>query len=322
VGILYGSAEGVSTAGLQLIDQDMPGVPGTSQNNDGFGWAVALADFTGDGHADLAAAARTEALGAAKSTGAVIVIPSGGSALTGTGSQWWSQSTAGVPGTSETDDYFGTSLAAGDVNGDGRQELAIGVGGESIGDARSAGRVVVLRGSASGLTATGVQSLSQSTPGVPGVSESGDSFGHAVAFGDFNGDGRDDLAVGTSNEVIGVLGQAGMVTVIYSGGAALTGTGAVSITQGTPGVPGANEERDLFGYWVAPIAAPTGTAASLVVGALGEGVGEFDGSGSVVVLKGAPGGVTGAGSVAFYPTGLLNGGNPEMVGGAFGMAFA
>ena len=76
-------------------------------------------------------------------------------------------------------------------------------------------------------------------------------------------------------------------------------------------MPGANEAADLFGLSLASMTAPTGTAANLVISAIGEDVGAVSGAGSVVVLPGAPGGVTGAGSVSFNPTGLLNGGGPN-----------
>ncbi|OEV25562.1 hypothetical protein AN219_25635, partial [Streptomyces nanshensis] len=45
--------------------------------------------------------------------------------------------------------------------------------------------------------------LTQNSPGVPGVNEEGDEFGKALAAGDVNGDGYADIAVGVPGEDIG-----------------------------------------------------------------------------------------------------------------------
>jgi hypothetical protein len=45
--------------------------------------------------------------------------------------------------------------------------------------------------------------------------ENGDRFGTAVASGDFNDDGFADLAIGTPDENIGALVDAGAVYVVY-----------------------------------------------------------------------------------------------------------
>ena len=55
VTVLYGGANGLTGAGAQQIGQDTGGMPGTSEANDAFGTATALADVTGDGRADLTA---------------------------------------------------------------------------------------------------------------------------------------------------------------------------------------------------------------------------------------------------------------------------
>jgi hypothetical protein len=90
-------------------------------------------------------------------------------------------------------DRFGSALAAGDFNGNGKADLAVGMPGENFGGATDAGIVVVLYGSTNGLLPASWERLGQQRVG--GLDESGDQFGLALAAGDFDNDGKDDLAV-------------------------------------------------------------------------------------------------------------------------------
>ncbi|WP_435221002.1 esterase [Streptomyces sp. Tue6028] len=118
----------------------------------------------------------------------------------GTPAQVWAQYTAGVPGTAELGDGFGADVSLADADGDGYADLAVGTPGEDIGTVRDAGAVVVLRGSARGLTATGAASFHQNSAGVPGTVEKGDRFGGQVRSVDTNGDGRCELLAAAPGE--------------------------------------------------------------------------------------------------------------------------
>jgi hypothetical protein len=107
----------------------------------------------------------------------------------------FTQATKGIKDTPEPDDVFGASLSAGDVNGDGYRDLAIGVYGEKLGTHVYAGAVHVLKGTKSGLTATGSQWFARDTAGVPGPLTSDDVFGGTVRLRDTNRDGKADLYV-------------------------------------------------------------------------------------------------------------------------------
>jgi hypothetical protein len=112
-------------------------------------------------------------------------------------------SQAVVPGDAERDDRFGAALATGDFDRDGRDDLAVGVPGEDIAGRSDAGAVVVLDGSNSGLRSTRSKSFSQAGK-VKGTPQAGDTFGQSLAVGDFDGDGRDDLAIGVPGEDVKV----------------------------------------------------------------------------------------------------------------------
>jgi hypothetical protein len=77
----------------------------------------------------------------------------------------------------ESNDQFGSQLAAGDFNNNGIADLAAAAPSERVGTVFEAGAVSVLYGSGGGLTSTGGQLFTQNSPGVPGGAESLDRFG-------------------------------------------------------------------------------------------------------------------------------------------------
>ena len=91
----------------------------------------------------------------------------------------WSQAGA-VPDMPEHSDAFGDSLAAHDFGGDGFDDLAIGVTGESVAGVLWAGAVNVIYGGSHGLTVhtrSPAQLWSQATSGIAGTPEPSDYFG-------------------------------------------------------------------------------------------------------------------------------------------------
>ncbi|MCT7354289.1 FG-GAP-like repeat-containing protein [Streptomyces sp. 15-116A] len=131
------------------------------------------------------------------------------------------QDTAGVPGGGEEGDLFGAALSAGDINGDGYADIAVGAFGEDLGTKKDTGAVTVLFGSASGLTGTGAKQYAQNTTGVPGSDESHDWFGQSVRLTDLDKNGRAELVVGAGGE-----NGYGAITVLRGTATGLTTSGA------------------------------------------------------------------------------------------------
>jgi hypothetical protein len=192
VQVMYGSASG-PTSRDQLWHQGRRGVKGAVEKGDHFGTDVASADFDADGYADLAIGIPLENIGGKGDAGAVQILYGSSKGLTAR-DQVWHQGKRGVPGSNESGDRFGQTLVAGDFDGDGFPDLAIGAVGEAVGSASNAGVVTVLRGSGSGLTSVGAARYQQGRDGVPRQGY-GQLFGENMSAGDVNGDGRDDLAI-------------------------------------------------------------------------------------------------------------------------------
>ncbi|MEU8483795.1 FG-GAP and VCBS repeat-containing protein [Streptomyces sp. NPDC048641] len=161
VNITYGSASG--PAATAAISQDTGNVPGGSERGDEFGGELSLGDINGDHYQDLVVGAAGENLGGVTDTGSVTVLYGSANGInTQSGGQFFAQSTAGVPGSDETKDFFGNEVKLTDVTGDGKADLTIGVYGENSGN----GALTYLPSNGTTITTTGSRSLSATSTGV------------------------------------------------------------------------------------------------------------------------------------------------------------
>lgn len=174
--VYHGSNVGAPTQALTLIGETA---------DDQFGWSVAVAgDVNDDGYDDMIAGA-LQYKGSESDTGRAYLYYGGPGGIV---------PSTGVTLTGEQDlDNFGNAVdGAGDVNGDGYDDVVVGAWQNSDGATR-AGKVYVFFGSATGLsplnpfTLTGTEAHGQLGTSVSGV-------------GDINGDGYDDIIVGAAHE--------------------------------------------------------------------------------------------------------------------------
>ena len=130
-------------------------------------------------------------------------------------------------------DHAGVAIApAGDVDGDGRDDVLVGAHGADPLDRPDAGAAYVLYGG------SGLQSLDLAFVGTRGFriagDEAGERLGRAVALaGDPSGDGRTDLALGSPR----AAQQAGAVSLVYG-----PQPPVVDPIEELPPDPGAEEE--------------------------------------------------------------------------------
>jgi hypothetical protein len=287
VNVIYGSASKLTTAGNQLWTLDSPGINGVAHVGDRTGDALAVGDFNDDGFDDLAIGSTLYKVNGVYGAGAVNVIYGSSSGLTAAGDQQFTRDSSGINGNPQPLARFGGALTAGDFNGDGRDDLAIGSPTEKINGYEVAGAVNVLFGGSNGLKTSGDQFWTQDSPGINGAARTGDQFGSALAAGDFDGNGCDDLAIGVRWESVSGKNQAGAVNVIYGNSDGLTNARDQRWHRDVTGVAGTATTGAEFGFSLAVGHFNSDDFADLAIGAPSTVVNMVDIPGAVNVFFGS-----------------------------------
>jgi hypothetical protein len=295
VNVIYGRTRtGLVTDGNEVWTQD-GSVEDDPESGDLFGTSLAVGNFDFDVYDDLAIGVPGEDVSDGnnrRNAGAVNVLYGGEGGLGTTGNQFWNQDVAGVNGVLESGDTFGATLAAGDFDNDGADDLAIGVPTEAIqvGDENrnGAGAVNVLYGTiGDGLSTADDRVFSQSGA-VLGGPESWDTFGGALAAGDFDNDGADDLAVGVPREDLSDFDGAdqGSVNVIYGGNFSGLSTPGNQLFNQEGSIVGEPEGGDAFGWSLAAADFDHDGRDDLAVGVPGEDIDDIPNAGAANVIYG------------------------------------
>ena len=190
-----------------------------------------------------------------------------------------------------TSDYSGKALDAGDLDGDGYAELAIGAYGEDTA-AVSAGALYLVYGSATAFS--GTYDLSTNAQMIALGANASDYVGSAVSFpGDLDGDGRTELAVGAfGTDPNGSL--SGSVYLWYGSSERLAGTDDIS-TLADAQIMGRTSGSDL-GYYrgiAGPVDVDGDGLGELWLGAYGDKA-ETTSGGAAYLFLGGSGPIEGA----------------------------
>jgi hypothetical protein len=259
--VAHGGAAGLLPLVGYLISEDSFGFFGDAANGERFGDALAAGDFDGDlngGFDDLAIGVPGEG-----DNGSVYVVLGSEFGLIFATSVFWAPGALGIP--PEAGARLGAALAAGDFDGDGHDDLVIGDPYQDLGlfdEIIDAGLIVFAFGSPAGFD------LSRTVHGIdPEGIDANDRFGWALAVGDFDRDGLDDIAVGAPLEDADVL-QTGSVSILMGENTSGVGTRQRTFLSGREGIPGGEQSHQNFGSALA--------------------VGDFDGDAHADLVIGAP----------------------------------
>jgi len=220
VQVLYGTTNGLTADRDQQWEQYDWGGGIESESYDHFGWSLAVGKFKAHGDDDLAIGVPDEDIEGfttVTDAGAVNILYGSNSGLDDAHVDFIYQDGAYVKETAEFQDKFGYTLAAVDFSGYGIDDLVVGVPNENLGDpvVVDAGAVhVILHQYALGWVGDEGRTFHQGKDNIPDELESGDKFGYALAPGDYNGDGKEDLAIGVPYDSCNDT-EDGSVVVIY-----------------------------------------------------------------------------------------------------------
>lgn len=230
---------------VRAVNRMYEPVLGAVEAGDSFGRAIARGDFDGDGIADVAIAAPEETPGGTDATGAVMIYRGTGDGLTA----WRLIRESALSSLAANGDEFGLSLAAGDLDGDGKDDLAIGAPNAKVGGGGvRGGAVYVLLGGDGGPGATVAADhtlrfndakkmirLDQNNA-TDATAETGDQFGASLAIGKIGA--SMGLAIGVPADNVNGARTGRVNTLTYAGtasGPQFTNRGGVWQSIGAAG---------------------------------------------------------------------------------------
>lgn len=296
VKVVYGRASGTMSPSSRTayLHQYSPGIGGitlvgSAQPVELFGDEIAVGDFNDDGFDDIAIGVKYQHLGSTRFSGLVNIAYGSEDGLTNANNHYLDLRRVRGGQYTHEGTYFGQSMAVGDYNGDGIEDLAVGFSAtrkkDTYGENLHGGGAVTFYGKIS----NGLKNAEYSddtrvyarywTPTMQY-----NAFGGNLASGDFNGDSYDDLAISAILDDLKVgditIENAGSVTVQYG---SVDWQTNFSISPKI--IPAHKAVHGNFGYAMDSADLNHDGREELLIGAPGAAIGGASESGAMVVAK-------------------------------------
>ncbi|MFH1332370.1 MAG: hypothetical protein ABIH63_03760 [archaeon] len=252
--VFFGTAEGISDMDASNANITLNGTTAS----DYFGWSVATGDVNNDSYADVIVGAYNGDPPGQTNAGQAFVF-FGADYTSAVSYDALSSANITLNGTA-ADDYFGWSVATGDVNNDTYADVIVG--------AKQATTVTTLEGQvfvffgADYTSAVSYDALSSANITLNGTELAG-FFGRSVATGDVNNDSYADVIVGATLEEISEPGQA----YVFFGADYTSAVNEDASTYANLTFNG-TKASDYFGYSVGSGDVNNDSYADVIVGAL------------------------------------------------------
>jgi hypothetical protein len=257
VHIIYGSSDGLSSDGNQQWEQYDWGGSSQSESDDHFGMSLVAGRLDNNLYWDLAIGVPDEDIVNSFGTnildaGAINILYGSAGGLSDSSVQFYYQGDGYIVETAEAYDQFGYTLASyKHFDYPSQEYLVVGVPYENLEApvVADAGAVHILRYDMGRFRSEAGLFLHQRRENIPDEAEADDHFGMALASGDFNGDGEEEVAIGVPDEDCNATDD-GAVVVMYGDSA----FGDFQFwCQGSDGLSGTGELNDRFGLSLAAI---------------------------------------------------------------------
>ncbi len=256
---------------IDLDEESIPAFLGVHAE-DQFGYSTAAGDFDADGEIELAVSAPGARIGEGTARPGVVYLIER-DAIARLTSERAAADVATISLEGVTDRAgFGTTLAVGDLTGDGVDDLVIGAPGADDGGRIAAGRIYVLAGGDPSRWASDVR---RSTAPVLAGEASGQRLGSSLLIRDIDGDGTNELLASAFRAGLGEEWSVGKVIVFRFGSQGEETDGEpADTTSAAAAVPSSR--------WTAIEGGRSGDALR------GLAAGDIDGDGRLELIVGAP----------------------------------
>ena len=192
---------------------------GANEAGDEFGYSVATGQVQGSSQEEIIVGSPFQDVGTAADAGVVWVIVGTSSGPSASNGYFIRPDEGDLPNTPYPSGWFGLAVAAGRFYGGSYDGVAIGEPGRSYFGHPESGRVVVGKGTATGLSFQGANAITLFQDDAGWLIGDEDNFGKALAAGDYDASSAyEDLAIGSpADDANGGPNGAGVVSILFGG---------------------------------------------------------------------------------------------------------